>query len=55
MQEALENYDKAISLDPNDASSFVNKANLLANDVTDFLHVKEALKCYDIAMKIDPI
>ena len=48
--EALECYDKAIQMDPNDEFAFYNKGVLL----TDMNRSEEALECYDKVLEIEP-
>lgn len=49
-QEALQCYDKALEIDPNDTIAWTKKGNALF--VLGF-H-QEALQCYDRVLKIDP-
>jgi tetratricopeptide (TPR) repeat protein len=48
--EAIQCYDEALKINPNDESVWENKANALASLDKD----KEAIQCYDEALKINP-
>jgi tetratricopeptide (TPR) repeat protein len=49
-QEAIEYYDRALAMDPNDVSALNNKGNALG----DLGRYQEAIEYYDRALAIDP-
>ena len=50
MKEAIESYDKALEINPHDASVWSNKGVVLGSMGL----LKEAIECYDRALSIDP-
>ena len=49
-QEAIECYDKAIEINPDDAEAYYNKGNTLYN----LGEYQQAIECYDKAIEINP-
>ena len=49
-EEAIESYDKAIELDPNDTDTWCSRGNALAS----LQLFQEAIKSYNRAIEIDP-
>ena len=49
-KEAIECFDKAIEIDPDDVEIWCDKGDLLKK----LEKYQEALKCYNRALKIDP-
>ena len=49
-ENAIQSYDKALEIEPQDVTDWINKGNA----IDDLGRHEEAIKCYDRALQIDP-